>query len=164
MQDARIELLQQSPVFGGVGAEILGFLLDACPVVTVPKGAFFFREGEPGDAMFVIEAGQASVLKSWNGADHVLKSLGEGDCFGEMAVMDHCPRSASVRAVEDCSAIRISSGDLYRVYAKDLKQFALIQMNMGREVCRRLREADRRLFGVNMGATDAGSGHTFRAD
>jgi len=41
-----------------------------------------------------------------------------------MAVMDHCPRSASVRAVEDCIAIRISAANLYEVYAQDLKQFA----------------------------------------
>ena len=155
MQAARIELLQQSPVFGGVRPETLAFLLDVCPVVAVLKGSYFFREGEPGDAMFVIEAGKASALKTWEGQEFVFKTLAEGDCFGEMAVIDHCARSASVRAIEDCSAIRISSADLYHVYAKDLKQFALIQMNMGREVCRRLREADRRLFSLAMGAGDA---------
>lgn len=164
MQDARIELLQQMPVFGGVRAEILQFLLALCPMVPVSANAFFFREDEAGDAMFVIENGRAEVLKSWDGRDYVLKTLTQGDCFGEMAVMDHCPRSASVRAVEDCRAIRISSADLYQVYAKDLKQFALIQMNMGREVCRRLRDADRRLFSAKMGATEADAGHAFRAD
>jgi CRP-like cAMP-binding protein len=87
-----------------------------------------------------------------------------GDCFGEMAVIDHCPRSASVRAVEDCRAIRISAADLYQVYAQDLKQFTLIQMNMGREVCRRLRAADGRLFSAKMGTPDADLGHVFLAD
>jgi CRP-like cAMP-binding protein len=100
--------------------------------------------------MFVLEAGKAAVLKSWHGRDHSLHTLVQGDCFGEMAVMDHCPRSASVRALADCIAIRISAANLYQVYARDLKQFALIQMNMGREVCRRLREADNRLFDVRM--------------
>jgi len=61
-------------------------------------------------------------------------------------VMDLLPRSASVRAVEDCTAIRLSAANLYRVYERDLKQFALIQMNMGREVTRRLRETDNQLF------------------
>jgi hypothetical protein len=56
-----------------------------------------------------------------------------------------------VRASQDCSAIRISSADLYRIYGHDLKQFALIQMNMGREVCRRLRDANSRLFSVTIG-------------
>ena len=101
--------------------------------------------------MFVLELGKSSVLKSWRGEDYFLQTLKEGDCFGEMAVIDHCPRSAAVRAVDDCSAIRISAGALHRVYARDLKQFALIQMNMGREVCRRLREANRCLFGAKMG-------------
>ena len=150
MQEARIELLQQMPIFGGVRTETLGFLLAYCPIASVPSNEFFFREHDQGDSMFVLETGKAAVLKSWRGQDCLLQTLNEGDCFGEMAVMDYGPRSASVRAVEDCVAIRISTANLYEVYAQDLKQFALIQMNMGREVCRRLREADSRLFGVRM--------------
>jgi len=150
MQDARIELLQRMPIFGGIKTEILQFLLGLCPIVSMPTDEFFFRESDQGDSMFVLEKGKAAVLKSWRGRDHLLQTLKEGDCFGEMAVMDHCPRSASVRAVENCSAIRISAANLYRVYAQDLKQFALIQMNMGREVSRRLRDADARLFGARM--------------
>jgi CRP/FNR family cyclic AMP-dependent transcriptional regulator len=150
MQDARIELLQRMPIFGGVRKETLAFLLGFCPVVPVAKDDYFFRESEPGDALFVIESGKVAVIKSWRGEDRVLQVLGGGDCFGEMAVIDHCARSASVRALEDCSAIRVSSADLYRIYGHDLKQFALIQMNMGREVCRRLRELDDRLFSVRM--------------
>ncbi len=161
MQEARIELLQQMPIFGGIGTEILQFLLAQCPTVSVPKSDFFFREHDQGDAMFVLKEGKAAVLKSWHGHDTSLHTLKEGDCFGEMAVMDHCPRSASVRALQDCSAIRISAADLYRVYARDLKQFALIQMNMGREVCRRLREADNRLFDVRMAMPEVNIG-TYR--
>jgi CRP/FNR family transcriptional regulator, cyclic AMP receptor protein len=59
-----------------------------------------------------------------------------------MAVMDLLPRSASIRAVEHCTALRLSAASLYQVYEHDLKQFALIQMNMGQEVSRRLRETD----------------------
>ena len=144
--------------FGGIRTEILQFLLALCPIVSVPTNEFFFREHDQGDSMFVVEMGKAAVVKSWRGQDYLLQTLKEGDCFGEMAVMDHCQRSASVRAVEDCIAIRISAANLYEVYAQDLKQFALIQMNMGREVCRRLREADNRLFGARMGAPEADIG------
>ena len=161
MQEARIELLQRMPIFGGIRTEILQFLLDFCPIVSIPTNEFFFREHEQGDSMFVLERGKAAVLKSWSGEDYLLKTLNQGDCFGEMAVMDHCPRSASVCAVEDCIAIQISAANLYRVYAQDLKQFALIQMNMGREVCRRLREADDRLFSAKMGMPEADIGHVF---
>jgi CRP/FNR family transcriptional regulator, cyclic AMP receptor protein len=164
MQEARIELLQRMPIFGGIRTETLQFLLALCPTVSVPKTDFFFCEHDQGDSMFVLEKGNAAVLKSWRGRNYLLQTLKEGDCFGEMAVMDHCPRSASVRAVEDCIAIRISAANLYEVYAQDLKQFALIQMNMGREVCRRLREADNRLFGARMGTPEAAIGQVFLAD
>lgn len=97
MQEARIELLQRMPIFGGIRTEILQFLLALCPLVSAPTGEFFFREHDEGDAMFVLEVGKAAVLKSWRGQDHLLQILNEGDCFGEMAVMDHCPRSASIQ-------------------------------------------------------------------
>ena len=100
--------------------------------------------------MFVLEAGRVAVLKSWGGEQHLLRTLKEGDCFGEMAVMDLCPRSASVRAAEDCTALRVSAANRYQIYPRDLKQFALNQMNMGREVCRR-RDSDERLFRAKMG-------------
>lgn len=164
MQEARIELLQRMPVFGGIRTDILLFLLALCPMVAIPTNAFFFREHDQGDSMFVLEMGRVAVLRSWRGQDYLLQTLKEGDCFGEMAVMDHCPRSASVRAVEDCIAIRISAANLYEVYAQDLKQFALIQMNMGREVCRRLQEADNQLFGARMRTPGADIGQVFLAD
>jgi CRP-like cAMP-binding protein len=150
-------------VFGGIRTEVLQFLLDLCPIVSVATNDFFFRESDKGDSMFVLEIGKVAVLKSWEGEDYLLRTLREGDCFGEMALIDHCPRSASVRAVEDCSAIQISAANLYRLYAQDLKQFTLIQMNMGREVCRRLREADNMLFGVKLTTPHESIEHVFWA-
>jgi CRP/FNR family transcriptional regulator, cyclic AMP receptor protein len=159
--EARIELLQRMPIFGGIRADVLQYLLALCPVVSVPMNEFFFLEHEQADSMFVLEAGKVSVVKSWRGQEYVLSILTEGDCFGEMAVMDLLPRSASVRAVEDCTAIHISAANLYQVYARDLEQFALIQMNMGREVSRRLRKADSLLFRARMGMPEADIEHVF---
>src|SRR6185312_6572837 len=99
--EARIELLQRMPIFGGIRADILQFLLGLCSVVSVLNSEFFFREHDQADSMFVLEAGKVAVLKSWGGQEYVLSILKEGDCFGEMAVMDLGPRSASIRAVED---------------------------------------------------------------
>ena len=161
MEKARIELLQRMPVFGGIRADILEFLLPRCPIVEVRAGAFFFRENDAADSMFVVEAGKIAVLKSWRNEEYLLHTLGPGDCFGEMALMDLMPRSASVRAIDDCRAIQLSAANLYQVYEKDLEQFAMIQMNMGREVSRRLREADERLFRAKMGMPDADAQHLF---
>jgi CRP/FNR family cyclic AMP-dependent transcriptional regulator len=163
MQATRIQLLQQMPIFGGIREEILGFLLDLSRIVSIREGEFFFREGDEGQSMFVLEAGKAAVLKRYEGEDRLLRSLEQGDCFGEMALMDFFPRSASVRAVADCSAIELSAGSLLRLYEKDLEQFAIIEMNMGREVCRRLRETDERLFRAKMGAPDVSADYVFRA-
>lgn len=155
MHETRIELLQRMAIFGGIRNEILQALLSWCPIVTIAANDFFFREHEIGASMFVLETGNVEVTKSWGERDYLLGKLNEGDCFGEMAVMDHCPRSASVRAAADCNAIEISTANLYRIYAQDLKQFALIQMNMGREVCRRLRHADDLLFRAMLGLPHA---------
>ena len=101
--------------------------------------------------MYVLQAGRVSVVKGWQGRDFVVVGLGAGDCFGEMALMDLCPRSASVRADEDCRAIELGAADFHRLFETDAEQFALIQMNLGREVCRRLRVADDLLFRARMG-------------
>jgi CRP/FNR family transcriptional regulator, cyclic AMP receptor protein len=149
MNARRIQLLQEMPVFGAVRTDVLEFLLGLSRTLQVTRGDYFFRQGDPGEVMFVLESGAVEVLKGGGAAGQeprLLKRLGTGDCFGEMALMDLAPRSASVRAVEDCIAIEISAADLMRVYERDVKQFVLIEMNMGRELSRRLREVDERLF------------------
>ena len=73
--EARIELLQRMPVFGGIRADLLQFLLRLCPVVSVPTNEFFFREHDQADSMFVLEAGKVAVLKSWRGQDYLLHTL-----------------------------------------------------------------------------------------
>ena len=151
MDHRRIQLLQRTPIFGAIQARPLEVLLGGTVNVQVPAGAEFFREGETANAMFVLESGRVAVMKRWEGVDHHLRDLSAGDCFGEMALIDMSPRSASVIALEDCSAIRLTNADLFRVYQIDLEQFALIQMNIARELSRRLRIANERLLGIELG-------------
>jgi CRP/FNR family cyclic AMP-dependent transcriptional regulator len=153
MQATRIELLQSMPVFGAIRDDSLHFLLEVARVVAVRAGEPFFREGEPGSSMFVLEAGRAAVVKHWQGRDFVVNRLDAGDCFGEMALMDLHPRSASVHAEEDCRAIELDAADLHGLFKRDPEQFALMQMNVGREVCRRLRATDELLFRAIRGET-----------
>jgi CRP-like cAMP-binding protein len=151
MDSQHIERLQRTPVFGALRADTLEFLLGQTRMVAVKSGAYFFREGEPARCMFVLEAGRAEVLKGWQGRELQMRELEPGDCFGEMALMDLFPRSASIRALADCSAIELTPDDLLRLYEHDLEQFTLVQMNIGREVCRRLRATDELLFRARMG-------------
>jgi CRP-like cAMP-binding protein len=82
----------------------------------------------------------------------MLGRLRQGDCFGEMALLDLFPRSASVRATAPCSALALSTASFHKLYETDVEQFAIVQMNIARELSRRLREADERLFRVHVGA------------
>jgi CRP-like cAMP-binding protein len=151
MQPTRIELLQRMPVFGGIREDSLRLLLECSHVVEVAAGALFFCEGDQASTMYVLEVGRVDVFRHWQGRDVVLHSLGVGDCFGEMALMDLLPRSASVRAVEPCRAIEFGSADLMQLYQRDAAQFAMVQMNIGREVCRRLRASNELLFQARVG-------------
>ena len=151
MQQSRIETLQCMPIFGGMQPDTLEFLVDSAQIREVPKNSYFFHENEVPDFIYVIETGAVSVLKSWLGKEYKIRHLGPGDCFGEMALIDLFPRSASVVAVADCTAIALSPDTVHQLYERNLEQFALIQMNMARELSRRLRIADERIFSFRMG-------------
>ena len=76
----------------------------------------------------------------------MLQHLEPWACFGEMSLMAMTTRSASVLAECDTSAFTICSAALLDLFQHNLEQLTLLQMNLGREVSRRLREADERLF------------------
>ncbi len=159
MAPGRLALLQAMPIFGALRDDALEVLLDSAPSVARAGGEFYFREGDSAQSMYVLEQGAVEVQKRWDGGDWPLHQLHAGDCFGEMALMDFFPRSASVQVVEDCRAIEIAITALHRLAERDMEQFALIQMNIGREVCRRLRATDELLFRVRRGeplVADAG--------
>jgi CRP-like cAMP-binding protein len=147
----RIALLQAMPIFGALRDDALECLIEGAPWVQRASGEFYCREGDAAQCMYVIEQGAVEVSKRWGERDWPLHRLHAGDCFGEMALMDYFPRSASVRAVEACRAIEIASAALHRLAERDMEQFALIQMNLGREVCRRLRATDELLFRLRHG-------------
>ena len=138
----RVHMLQNVPTFGGINDDVLSFLLDHSKTKEHKAGDVIFREGDYTASMFVIEEGEVAIYKQKAGEDCLMVILGEGDCLGEMALFDYMPRSASALAKTDCRLIEITSQNLYDIYKKDMEQFALIQMNLGREIARRLRKAD----------------------
>lgn len=146
MDQQYLELLQAMPIFGGVSQQALSFLLTRCPEIEIAQNAYFFKEGEQADSLFILERGTALVLK---GRDIKLRYLVRGDCFGEMSLIDLNPRSASVRAIESCIALELSRQSLFALYEYDLEQFVIIQMNLSREVSRRLRALDERLMSLD---------------
>ena len=146
MTEERIRVLQDMPIFGGVRDEVLDLVLKDASEISLSKGDYLFQENDPGDAMYVLEEGQVAILKLCDNVYYRLNCLRAGDCIGEMSLIDLGRRSASVLALTDCKALELTNASLFKVYEKDLEQFALIQMNMSRELSRRLRIANDSLY------------------
>jgi EAL domain-containing protein (putative c-di-GMP-specific phosphodiesterase class I) len=71
-------------------------------------GSYIFREGDKGDCAFIVEKGQVQIAINNNGESVPVAALKKGDLFGEMAIIDGLPRSASAYAIEDCELSVIS--------------------------------------------------------
>jgi CRP/FNR family cyclic AMP-dependent transcriptional regulator len=147
----RLELLAEMPAFGGMNAATLELVARLAEPVEVSAGEHFFREGDETHIMYVLQTGQVEIYKTWQSSSKVLRRMKAGDCFGEMALIDLFPRSASALAVESSKALEITPPILNEIYQQDLEQFVMLQMNMGREISRRLRWVDELLFTVLMG-------------
>jgi len=143
-------LLSNMPVFGGIDDKLLTYLLDHCPRKKLSQGEYFFHENESAKAMYVLQFGQVKIEKQWRDRVIAMRTLGKGDCFGEMALIDLYPRSASVVALENCEALEIEPSLLATIYEHDQQAFTIIYMNMAREISRRLRETDRHYFETSM--------------
>ena len=150
ISDEQIELLQAMAIFGGITAEVLRFLLPLTKRLDLRAGDIVFREGDPASSLFVLEHGEIHLLKLWEDDQYRLKTLRRGDCFGEVSLIDLQPRLTTAIAPVDTTLIQISAANLQQLYEKEPEQFTLIYINMAREVCRRLREAELRgLSGTN---------------
>lgn len=148
MTDDAYSLLRNMPVFGGLSNASLQLIIEQCDETHVAASDYFFRQGDAAKSLFVIQSGLVVVERTWEEEMVTLGRLRRGDCFGEMSLIDMQPRSASVRAEEKCEAIEITRSSLHRLYQQNIEQYAMIMMNMGREVSRRLRAADDRLFAL----------------
>ncbi len=157
----RVHMLQNVPTFGGINDGVLSYLLTLSRDLEFSAGEIIFREGDYTASMFIIEEGEVAVYKRKLNEDCLMVVLQSGECLGEMALFDYMPRSASAIAQSDCHLIEITSQNLYQIYKRDIEQFTLIQMNLGREVARRLRRADEQCVRCPNKATD-GNTHTFR--
>jgi len=142
-QKVHLHELRHLGLFGAMADSALEHLASSLTSVNPQAGEVLFREGDPADDMFVVLSGEIEVLKrSRQGSESRVAMLGPGDWFGEMSIVDVQPRSATVRAVAPSRLLRITSADLDGLYRHDVKAYALIVLNLARELSRRLRVAD----------------------
>lgn len=86
--------LRGVPILDGLSRPLLDDLATRFDTVTYPPGKSIVREGEPGDTLYIIRQGEVDVLIG----DRVMRRLGPGGYFGEVALLHRVPRTATVRA------------------------------------------------------------------
>ncbi len=154
------QLFRRMPVFGGIATETVEWLLENSATVNLNAGDYLFREGDEANSFFVIQEGSVAAERSWQGNPVELQRLGAGNCVGEIAIIEVQARSASVRAIEDTLAIEVTRSTLHQMYQQNLEQYAILMMNMGREVSRRLRLANDSLFELDQTALNVDARRT----
>lgn len=115
----------------------IGLFRNAADTRTFADGEAIFQEGDEGHEMFVVRNGAVEIVVH----DAVIATLGEGEIFGEMALIDARPRSAAARARGDCTVVPVDERR-FTFLVQQTPQFALQVM---RTLADRLRSADRRL-------------------
>jgi CRP-like cAMP-binding protein len=103
-------------------------------------GTWIFRQGEPGDCMFVVRTGRIDIVV----ADKTIEQIGPGGVFGELALVDAGPRSAGAVAVEDSTLVRVDTHK-FQFLVQQRPFFALEVMKLMAE---RLRGMNERLVGA----------------
>src|SRR5213083_3606649 len=107
-----------------------------------PRNSVILFEDDPGDALYVVAQGQVKVvLIGEDGREVILSVMGEGEFFGEMALVDDEPRSAHVIAMEDSTLLVLRREDFQGI----LKQTPSIALALLRELSRRLRRVDEKV-------------------
>src|SRR5437660_12035733 len=97
-----IDTLRQVPLFESLDDEAADELCQLLTSIDSKAGAFLFRHGEQGDAMYIIEQGKVRIcVQTLDGHQFTLTELGRGDFFGEMALLDGQHRSADALVSED---------------------------------------------------------------
>lgn len=150
-------MLRDVGLFGGLDDDSLKALGEALTPQRVEPGENVIEEGDTSQEMFVVLGGELEVLKqSRSGREIAVALIGPGDWFGEMSILDVQPRSATVRAVAPSLLLRITAEDVERLfYRRDLKAYAILMMNIARELSRRLRVADGLVAQFVSSVTDA---------
>ncbi len=109
------KLLLGLRLFHGLVEKDLSSLLYHAELVECAAYDYLIREGEQGHHLFVLIHGQVDISKRAAGVQKTIQSLGPGECFGEMSLIECRSRSASVRAQSACKLLRIDGEEIDRL-------------------------------------------------
>jgi sulfate permease, SulP family len=118
--------------------------------VAWPKDSTIFKEGDPGSHLFIVTKGQASVMLKSESRNVRLGTFAPGTVFGELAILDKGPRSASIIADEDLVAYSLSEMDFAALRETEPAVAIKILAGLGRELSSRLRRANRTIHQLEL--------------
>ena len=107
----------------------------------VPQGTVLFREGEPGKEMYVVQQGRVTISKKVGDVEKILASLGPGEFFGEMSILNNKPRSATATCAEDSKLLVIDA----KTFEAMIRGNAEIAIRMIKKLADRLAEANEQI-------------------
>jgi len=124
------ERIRSISIFSGFSELELVRLLKICKTRLYPEGAFIFHEGDQGESLFVLISGRVDIRKKIEGRHKTLVTMGPGDCFGEMAIIDDEPRMADAVAASPCTVIEVAESVVNRnddvISLKLVRQLAIL--------------------------------------
>jgi CRP-like cAMP-binding protein len=130
--------LKDYSLFGGLLPEEIEVIRPLMGTESYEAGTVIMQEGEPNDRINFILEGEVEVEK-----DGVrLARLKEGDTFGEMEILDVMPAVATIRALVPSTVATISNRALHELSKASMRAFAMVVMNLARDLSRRLRRMD----------------------
>ena len=132
-----LNLLEVVPLFHGLTPKEMGRLAKVTDEVTLRSGAVIAEEGQPGDAFYLLVDGAAVV----NRKGKKIATLGTGDFFGEMSLLDEGPRSATIELTRDSTLLVIHGTD----FAVIVNEMPGVATKLLRGLAARLRAADHRI-------------------
>ncbi len=112
MSERTRQLLAGVELFSELDDGELAKVADLAQLRSVPKDTTIFHAGDPADAVFVVASGKVKIaVTSTDGKEFILTVLGAGQVFGEMALLESAPRSASVITITACDLLVINRTD-----------------------------------------------------
>jgi CRP-like cAMP-binding protein len=131
------EFLSRVPIFSNCTSEEIAAIAGVAQESFFQPAQIIVTQGTPGQAFYMILAGRVEILR--DGVS--LGAFGPGDFFGEMALLDSAPRSATIRALDHVSCLMLSSWDFKAL----LERHPSIAIKLLEVLSRRLRVADERI-------------------
>jgi|GEM_PF-253660 tyrosine decarboxylase len=138
----KVAILKSINIFTEMPEYVLAALASLADEVHLQPGETFIQEGELGDCMYIIMAGEVRVHSGQN----TILTLGPGQIVGELAILDPAPRVASVTTLQDTRLLRIDKD----VFDEVLNDWPEIGRDVIRTLCQRLRAASQRSFRVDL--------------